>query len=376
MLYNNVKADRNQHQNNTKKYKWQQLLSELLKSLARLTLSWLFTSHSTNHLVILKMTLKVGDNKLVLWSWKPKLSECKYLASNHTLRSRAGTAIQAGLATSPSFAKTHVGLHSSPMSSILSHCQNLVGKGLVWKIWGSLRRRMPALPIISWGIGKSDKGLTWSIPRSLWLFPGAKQTQKEPLLKEHSVFPSLLTSPGPVPVIIGKHRVWFFWDWNQCCEECSDNKCCWLTLDGQCSWVSFSWAGFLAENCTKQLLSSVLPGQTEFTALSLCGPQSGSQARLYLRSPPAPSFNDSIKKRTQIQKHFFSPNTELGLLFTHRNTDSNREITRQKISSFNSSLIVFDPIIPLVRIYLKGIIQPGLCTQKMSALALFGGNVW
>lgn len=28
--------------------------------------------------------------------------------------------------------------------------------------------------------------------------------QKEPLLKEHSVFPPLLTSPVPVPVIIGK----------------------------------------------------------------------------------------------------------------------------------------------------------------------------
>lgn len=87
-----------------------------------------------------------------------------------------------------------------------------------------------------------DKGPTWGAPRSLWLFLGAKQMQKESLLKEHSVFLPLLTSPGPVPVIIGKHRVWFFRDWNQCCEECSDNKC-WLTVDGQCSWISFSCAG-------------------------------------------------------------------------------------------------------------------------------------
>lgn len=107
------------------------------------------------------------------------------------------------------------------------------------KIQGSLGR-MTAHPSVHREWGSETRDWHEAYP---WLFLGAKQTQKESHLKEHSVFPSLLTSPGPVPMIIGKQRVWFFWDQNQSYAECSDSKCCWLTVDGQCSRVSFSWAG-------------------------------------------------------------------------------------------------------------------------------------
>lgn len=285
-----------------------------------------------------------GNQGSASWSVLPQITP--------QLSGRAGTGIQVSLTSK--FPLLLQPTEALIPASIQAFCpiNRYVGQALVSKIQGSLGRRMTAHPSVHQEWGRETRDWHAAYP---WLFLGAKQTQKESLLKEHSVFPSLLTSPGPVPMIIGKQRVWFFWDQNQSYEECSDNKCCWLTVDGQCSRVSFSWAGCCAKNCTKQLLNSLLPFQIEFTTPSCCGPQSGSRARWYLRFPPAPSFSDSIKKRKQIWKDFF-PQTLSRLLFTHRNTDSNREITGQKISC-NAVLILFDPIIPLVRIYLKEIIQ-------------------
>lgn len=61
-----------------------------------------------------------------------------------------------------------------------------------------------SLPTISRGNKGESRGTDVKLAQSLWLFHGAKRTQKEPLLKAHSVFPPLLASPGPVPVIIGR----------------------------------------------------------------------------------------------------------------------------------------------------------------------------
>lgn len=72
------------------------------------------------------------------------------------LSGRAGIGVRGSLPHFP-YSPTHTHSDSSPISSICPIIRTM-GQGLVWKIWGSSRRRMIACPAFHRGTGDRDKG--------------------------------------------------------------------------------------------------------------------------------------------------------------------------------------------------------------------------
>lgn len=207
----------------------------------------------------------------------------------------------------------------SPQSLILSiffrHVTQETRPG--WKNLRPLREKVESGSFSVCARDREETRPAWGAPRALCLFLGARETQKEPLLKEHSVFPPLLTSPGPMPLIIGKQSLVFLGP-EPMLGECSDNTCCWLTVDRQCSRVRFFSAPGVKLRTALNNFNSLRPVQVEFTTRSLCGSQGGGQARWYLGSLPAPSLKDSIKKKTQIWKQFSSEHWGGAIIHTEK----------------------------------------------------------
>lgn len=120
-----------------------------------------------------------GNQGSVSWSVLPQITP--------RLSGRAGTGIQVSLTSK--FPLLLQPTEALIPASILCPISRYVGQALVWKIQGSLGRRMTAHPSVHQEWGRETRDWHEAYP---WLFLGAKQTQKESLLKEHSVFPSHL----------------------------------------------------------------------------------------------------------------------------------------------------------------------------------------
>lgn len=192
---------------------------------------------------MLMMTLQAWSHELVSFFRPGKLwfRKCKCHVPHHTTAKWQSWGWESGsVSLTPLTLQPTCAFLPAPFQVICPLIRTM-GQGLGGKS-EALPEKDNSLPNISQGNwSRGRKGIEAHLDlRGFFLVPNKRM--RSHFLKEHSVFPSLLTSPGPVPVIIGKYKVWFFWDWNQCCEECSDNKCCWLTVDGQCFWASVSCA--------------------------------------------------------------------------------------------------------------------------------------